>query len=164
MVVGVVIINDNVFAGTAADRTGPMMLEYLVTQGYQTYFKLIPAEAGIISEVITAFSLNPEIEVIVTCGGVGIGRREVTPEVTKKLLDQDLPGVAELIRHALGGSEPEGYCTRGTAGIVKDTFLINFPGSHMEALKALKIVEPVLEVVTKQIVDTKQGLFLSKLD
>lgn len=152
MVIGVVIINDGVFAGSLADRTGPAVLEYLVTGGHQTYFKLIPAEEGIISEVIVSFAANPEIEVIVTCGGIGIGRREVVPEATRMLFDQELPGIAELVRRKLGDSKIEGYCTCGVSGIVAETLVINLPAAPGEVLDALKIVEPLLKGVTEQII------------
>jgi molybdenum cofactor synthesis domain-containing protein len=84
------------------------------------------------------------VDVVVTTGGTGLGPRDVTPQVTSKVIDFEVPGIAEAMRRAGAATTPMAALSRGIVGVRGHTLIINVPGSAKGAAESLDAVIPVL--------------------
>jgi molybdopterin adenylyltransferase len=84
-------------------------------------------------------------DVIITSGGTGIGPRDITPDVTRDLCDRDLPGLAEMLRMKSLEQTPFAVFSRGFAGVLGQTIVINLPGSLKAARFCTEQLLPLLE-------------------
>ena len=84
------------------------------------------------------------VDLIFTTGGTGLSPRDVTPEATKKVLDKEVPGIAEMMRVCGYQKEPRAILSRGTAGIRKKSLVINLPGSPKAVEESLELLLPVI--------------------
>lgn len=84
------------------------------------------------------------LDLILTTGGTGLGPRDVTPEATATILDRRHPGLLELARQRCLASTPRAFLSRGEAGTIKQTLVINLPGSRRGAMEFLEAILDVL--------------------
>jgi len=85
-----------------------------------------------------------EVNLVLTTGGTGFGRRDVTPEATAEIVDKLVPGLAELIRIEGGKKTPKAFLSRGVSGIRKNTLIINLPGSPKGAKESLEAIMGII--------------------
>jgi molybdenum cofactor synthesis domain-containing protein len=136
----VLTVSDGVVAGTRQDKSGATLADRLRAYGYSI------AEARVVSdgvdEVASAIAEMAEgfAGLVVTTGGTGFGPRDLTPEGTRRVLEREAPGMAEAMRLA----NPLGRLSRGVAGTIGQTLVLNLPGSPSGAAECL---EAVLDVV-----------------
>jgi molybdopterin adenylyltransferase len=98
--------------------------------------KLVPDSESEIAEAIKDFS-ERRVDIILTAGGTGPGVRDVTLEATRKVLDRELPGLAEAMRAASSTKTPNAWLSRALAGIRRETLIVNLPGSKKAAVENL---------------------------
>ena len=135
----VVTVSDRVSAGSADDRSGPAAIAKLESVGFHvTARRVIPD--GVESVAGTLRDLAGTVDLIVTTGGTGLTPRDLTPEGTRAVIEREAPGLAEAMRAATFGKNPHGMLSRGVAGTVGATLILNLPGS-------VKGVEESLDVV-----------------
>ena len=92
-------------------------------------------------------------DVVITTGGTGLTPTDLTPEVTRALLDREVPGIAEAIRaHGIAQGVPTAALSRGLAGVVGQALVVNLPGSRGGVKDGLTVVVPVLRHAVEQIV------------
>ena len=84
------------------------------------------------------------MDIILTAGGTGPDVRDVTPEATRKVLDRELPGLAEAMRAASSAKTPNAWLSRAVAGIRRETLIVNLPGSKKAAVENLEAILPVI--------------------
>jgi molybdenum cofactor synthesis domain-containing protein len=137
----VLTVSDGVIAGTREDRSGQLLLERLVTEGYEVVDRRAVADgtesvAGALRDMAAGFA-----GLLVTTGGTGFGPRDLTPEGTKLVLDREAPGLAEAMRLA---NPAKGRLSRGLAGTVGTCLVLNTPGSSAGAIES---VEAVLDIL-----------------
>ncbi|WBW50068.1 MogA/MoaB family molybdenum cofactor biosynthesis protein [Peptoniphilus equinus] len=82
--------------------------------------------------------------VIITTGGTGFAKRDVTPEATRAVIDKEAPGLAELMRYESYKITPHAMLSRQVCGIAKDSIIINLPGSVKAIEENLDVVLPLL--------------------
>lgn len=138
----VLTVSDGVAHGTRTDKSGAALEELLRGAGYETSVTVVPDEIPDIQRALR--DLVRESDLVVTTGGTGFAVRDVTPEATSELLERDAPGLAEAMRAAGRISTPFADLSRGVAGIIGRTIVINVPGSPKGAVENLEAVLPVL--------------------
>jgi molybdenum cofactor synthesis domain-containing protein len=136
----VLTVSDGVVEGTREDRSGQALLDTLVGAGFDVVARDVVAD-GVESVGDALRRLAAGFAgLIVTTGGTGFGPRDLTPEGTRAVLEREAPGLAEAMRLV----NPLGRLSRGAAGTIGETLILNTPGSPKGAVECL---EAVLDVV-----------------
>jgi molybdenum cofactor synthesis domain-containing protein len=143
--VGVITVSDRSAQGERPDLSGPALVEAVQTEGWEVVRQdVLPDDLESISVKLAAWADSGELDVLLTTGGTGFSRRDVTPEATEAVVDRVAPGLAEAMRAASLKATPHAMLSRATAGIRGRTLIINLPGSPKGALENLQVVIPVL--------------------
>lgn len=135
-------VSDGVHAGTREDVSGPSVAELLTRGGFQVAHRVVPDEQDDIERAIR--ELAADAALVVTTGGTGFAPRDVTPEATRAVIEREAPGLAEAMRAAGRTSTPNADLSRGVAGIVGTTVVLNLPGSPVGATESLQAVLAIL--------------------
>src|ERR1044071_5889358 len=123
----VLTVSDGVAEGAREDTSGALLEELLAGEGFEVERRVVPDERKAIADAIVGLSDNAEV--VLTTGGTGLGPRDVTPEATMEVLDRAAPGIAEAIRADSIAKTPHALLSRGIAGVVGTTLVVNLPGS-----------------------------------
>jgi molybdopterin adenylyltransferase len=144
--IGIVTISDRASAGIYEDKSGKEIEKFLnenIENTYETVYKLIPDEFDEIVKTLKEL-VNIKCSLILTTGGTGPAPRDVTPEATKEVIEKELPGFGELMRMHSLKYVPTSILARGTAGVVKNSFILNLPGSPKAIKENLEAVWPAI--------------------
>lgn len=140
----VVTISDRASRGDRADTSGDEAERLLTAAGIHLYDRrIVPDELERIVEVLNELS-DDDVSVIVTTGGTGLAPRDVTPEATRRVIDREAPGLAELIRAEGLKKTPHAALSRAVAGTRKQTLIVNLPGSTAAVLEGMEALVPLL--------------------
>jgi molybdopterin adenylyltransferase len=139
----VVTVSDRVSAGRAEDRSGPAAAALLESAGIRVVeCRVIPDGVDSVADALTG--LAGSVDLVVTTGGTGLTARDLTPEGTKAVLDREAPGLAEAMRAATFGKNAHGMLSRGVAGTIDRTLVVNLPGSVKGVEESLAVILPAL--------------------
>lgn len=138
----VVTVSDGVTRGERTDESGPAASELLTGAGFDVTGCVVADERADIERVLREEAAR--VSLIVTTGGTGFSVRDVTPEATRAVIERDAPGLAEAMRAAGRASTPLADLSRGIAGIVGSSIVINLPGSPRGAVESLQAVLAIL--------------------
>ncbi len=105
--------------------------------------RVIPDGADPVAEAIADLATGTDL--VVTTGGTGLGPRDLTPEGTAMVIEREAPGLAEAMRAVTFGKNPHGMLSRGLAGTVGNTLVINLPGSPRGVEESLNVILPGLD-------------------
>jgi molybdopterin adenylyltransferase len=142
MRVAVLTVSDGVSEGTREDRSGDVLEELLAADGYEVERRVVPDERDAIADAIS--DLADEARIVLTTGGTGLGPRDVTPEATMTVLERAAPGIAEAIRADSIARTPHALLSRGIAGVVGSTLVVNLPGSPGGCRDGFAVLRPAL--------------------
>jgi molybdopterin adenylyltransferase len=141
--VGVITVSDGASEGSRTDESGEKAAAMLSSKGFEvTERALVPDEAVRIAEALE--DIAQRVSLVVTTGGTGLGPRDVTPEATRSVVDREVPGLAELIRHAGLEKTPMAALSRAIVGARGRTLIVNLPGSVGAVTDGLNALFPVL--------------------
>ncbi|GBP65928.1 Molybdenum cofactor synthesis protein cinnamon [Eumeta japonica] len=144
--VAIITISDTCVREPNKDTSGPA-LQNTVQELYPKAIFLtdiIPDEKGVIQENIIYYADEMNIDLILTTGGTGLSKRDVTPEATREVIDRDIPGINIAIAVESLKITPMAMISRAVAGVRKNTLILNFPGSKKAAIECFNIVKPIL--------------------
>jgi molybdenum cofactor synthesis domain-containing protein len=138
----VLTVSDGVHHGVREDRSGDTLAGMLEAEGFTVVRRVVPDEAAEIEAALA--ELAPTVRVILTTGGTGFAPRDVTPEATRPLLDREAPGIAEAIRADALVRTPHALLSRGVAGLLGSTLIVNLPGSPGGCRDGFAVLQPAL--------------------
>ena len=139
----VLTISDRVSRGAVEDTSGDALDELLRGDGYVVTRRVVPDEADEIAAAIEDLAANASL--VLTTGGTGVAPRDVTPEATRTVLQREVPGIAEALRADSIARTPHGLLSRGVAGVLGRTLVVNLPGSTGGCRDGYAVIGPALE-------------------
>jgi molybdenum cofactor synthesis domain-containing protein len=146
----VVTASNRAAAGVYADRGGPIIVEWLRDRGYNTPDATVVPDGEPVGEALRA-AVADGVDVVVTTGGTGISPTDATPEVTRTVLDYEVPGLADAIRTAGAPAVPTAVLSRGLTGVAGRTLVVNLPGSTGGVRDGLSVLADVLDHAVEQL-------------
>ncbi len=144
-------VSDRVSAGEADDASGAVLEELLRADGYEVTRRLVPDEADEIAHAISA--LAAEAALVLTTGGTGLATRDVTPEATRAVLEREAPGIPQAIRADSIAKTPHGMLSRGLAGTIGRTLVVNLAGSPGACRDGYGVIAPALTHALRLLAD-----------
>ena len=149
---GVVVASNRASAGVYEDTTGPLLTAFLADLGFLVGEPAVVADGEPVAVAIRGF-VEAGARVVLTTGGTGLTPTDRTPEVTRPLLEREVPGIAEAIRAAgVAKGVPTAMLSRGLAGLAGDCLVVNLPGSRGGVKDAIEVLRPVLQHAVEQSV------------
>lgn len=145
--IGVLNISDRASAGIYEDIPGKYILQTLgefIRSEWTPVYHVIPDEEDVIAEYLCKLADEDGCCLIVTCGGTGPSKRDVTPEATERVCQKMLPGFGELMRQVSLTQVPTAILSRQTAGIRNQTLMVNLPGKPAAIRMCLEAVFPAI--------------------
>jgi molybdenum cofactor synthesis domain-containing protein len=147
-----ITISNRASAGVYEDKSGPLLAGLLAEAGCAVDTLVVPdgdpVEQALLDGVASGY------HVIVTTGGTGLTPGDLTPEMTRRVIDREIPGIAESIRAAgVAAGIPSAMLSRGLAGLARDVLIVNLPGSSGGVKDGMRVLAPVLT----HAVDQAQG-------
>ena len=143
---GILTISDKGSRGEREDLSGPEIRQVLSSLPARVEaYEVIPDEEEIIARKLIEYADRKGLNLILTTGGTGLSPRDVTPEATRKVLDKEVPGIAEAMRAEGLKITPTAMLSRAAAGIRGRSLIINLPGSPRAVRENLMVVLPALK-------------------
>ncbi|MFM4803473.1 molybdopterin adenylyltransferase [Aeromonas bivalvium] len=157
--IGIVTVSDRASAGIYEDLSGKAIMETLgsyLTSSWEPVYRLIPDEQDQIEATLARLADEEGCCLIVTTGGTGPARRDVTPEATEAVCDRMMPGFGELMRAESLKFVPTAILSRQTAGLRGSTLIVNLPGKPKSIRECLDAVFPAIPYC----IDLMEGPYL----
>jgi molybdenum cofactor synthesis domain-containing protein len=148
----VVVASNRAAAGVYDDATGPVLVDLLVSLGFECAEPIVVPDGEPVGGAISA-EVEAGAQVVLTTGGTGLTPTDRTPDVTRPLLDREVPGIVEAIRaYGVAHGVPTAALSRGLAGVAGECLVVNLPGSRGGVKDAIAVLEPLLVHAVEQIV------------
>lgn len=157
--IGIVTVSDRASAGVYEDISGKAIIDTLndyLTSEWKEVYKIVPDEQDIIENAIINMVDNEKCCLVVTTGGTGPAKRDVTPEATEAVCDRMMPGFGELMRTESLKYVPTAILSRQTAGLRGSSLIINLPGKPKSIRECLDAVFPAVPYC----IDLMEGPYL----
>jgi molybdopterin adenylyltransferase len=136
----ILTISDKGSVGEREDKSGPALRKMLENSYDVKEMVIIPDEVDVISQTIKTMIDSKCIDLVVTTGGTGVAKRDVTPEATRLVMERELPGFGEVMRMESYKITPTAMVSRAICGTRKESLIINLPGSPKAATECLGFV------------------------
>lgn len=150
----ILVLSDSAAGGQRADLSGPAVRDALQARGWQVVAReVLPDDAGQIRRRLETWSDGDDCDALFTTGGTGLGPRDVTPEVTRRIIEREVPGLGELMRAEGLKKNRRAALSRGLVGVRNGKLIVNLPGSVRGAEESLAAILDLLP----HAVDLVQG-------
>jgi molybdopterin adenylyltransferase len=157
--IGIINVSDRASKGIYEDIPGKAIVETLreyIKSEWEQVYAVIPDEQDLIEKTIIDMADVKQCCLVITCGGTGPARRDVTPEATEAVCNKLLPGFGELMRAKSLTYVPTAILSRQTAGIRNQTLVLNLPGKPKAIRQCLDAVFPAIPYC----IDLLEGPFI----
>ena len=145
-----VTVSNRAAAGVYEDRSGPVLVRLLADAGCTVDGPLVVPDGPPV-EVALQEAIHAGYHVVVTTGGTGLTPLDLTPEMTRRVLDREIRGIAEAIRAAgVAGGVPAAMLSRGVAGLANGVLIVNLAGSTGGVRDGMAVLAPVLRHAVDQ--------------
>ncbi len=145
--IGILTVSDRASSGVYEDLSGKAIIatlsDYLIS-GWEPVYQVIPDEQPLIEAALVDMVDRQVCTLVVTTGGTGPARRDVTPEATEAVCDRMMPGFGELMRQESRRYVPTAILSRQTAGLRGGSLIINLPGKPQAIRQCLDAVFPAV--------------------
>jgi len=147
----VVTASTRAAAGEYDDRSGPVVCELLAAEGFEVDGPVVVADGDAVGEALRD-AVAAGCDVVLTTGGTGLAPSDRTPEMTRALIDREVPGLADAVRSTgVAAGVATAVLSRGVAGVAGRTLVVNLPGSVGGARDGVFVLLPVLRHAVDQI-------------
>ncbi|MHB1397920.1 MAG: MogA/MoaB family molybdenum cofactor biosynthesis protein [Trichloromonadaceae bacterium] len=142
--IGVLTLSDKGSRGEREDESGRVLRQMVADLGSVDRYEVIPDDQERIVQTLVRWVDQDRLDLILTTGGTGLTLRDITPQATARVLDYEVPGLAEAMRAASLQKTPHAMLSRALAGVRRTTLIINLPGSPKGVRENLEVVLPAL--------------------
>jgi molybdenum cofactor synthesis domain-containing protein len=146
----VIVASNRAWAGVYADSSGPILVAGLRQLGFDVDDPVVVADGEPVGLALRE-AVEAGEDLVLTSGGTGITPTDRTPDVTRAVLDYEVPGIAEAIRSASRDRVPTSALSRGLAGVAGRTLIVNLPGSTGGARDGLAVLGPIVVHAVEQL-------------
>ena len=138
-------------AGVYTDRGGPVLVDGLRALGFEVDGPVVVPDGDPVERALRD-AVDAGYDVVLTTGGTGLTPGDLTPEATRRVVDRQVPGIAEALRaYGVAQGVPSAMLSRGIAGLAGRTLVVNLPGSTGGCRDGLAVLSPVLVHAVEQV-------------
>lgn len=142
--VAILAVSDGVASGHRSDESGDAIERFAEVAGYEVVGReVVPDEMDDIEHSLRGWVAG-NVALVLTTGGTGFAPRDITPEATRRVIEREAPGLAEMMRAGNLNRAPQAALSRAVAGIAGTTIIVNLPGSPKAVTESLEVIAPVL--------------------
>lgn len=139
--VAIVTSSDKGYVGEREDKSGKVIKDIVEEKGFKVEkYIVLPDEKELLSKEFIYLCDELKVDLILSTGGTGFSKRDVTPEATRMVMEREVPGICEAIRYFSLQITKRAMLSRAVSGIRKDTLIVNLPGSPKACKEALDFV------------------------
>jgi molybdenum cofactor synthesis domain-containing protein len=146
----VIVASNRAAAGVYADTSGPILVGGLRDLGFEVADPIVVPDGDPVESALRD-AIAAGADVVLTSGGTGVTPTDATPDVTRRVLDYEVPGIAEAIRAYGLAKVPSAALSRAVAGVAGRTLVVNLPGSTGGAKDGLAVLGPILKHAVEQL-------------
>ena len=144
--VAILVVSSKIAGGHEEDKGKAALVELVESiPASLASYGVVPDDRQAIRERLVSLCESDAADVVLTVGGTGVRPTDVVPEVTREVVEKEIPGIGEAMRQESLKKVQTAMLSRGTAGIREQTLIVNLPGSPRGARENLSVVLPVLE-------------------
>jgi molybdopterin adenylyltransferase len=140
MNIGILTISDKGSKGQRQDKSGEAISDAMASVGKVVKYEIVPDEKDVIAAALKNWADDGTVDVILTTGGTGLSKRDVTPEATLLVIDREVPGIAEAMRAKALDKTPTAMLSRAIAGQRGQCLIVNLPGSTKAVQECLDVI------------------------
>ena len=139
--VGIITSSDKGYAGEREDKSGAVLKEIVEANGFEVVkYIVLPDDQQMLEDEFKKMCDELKVNLVLSTGGTGFSKRDITPEATKAIIEREAPGICEAIRYFSLQITKRAMLSRAVSGIRKDTLIVNLPGSPKACTEALDFV------------------------
>ena len=145
--IGILTVSDRASRGEYEDRGGPAIQEYLseiLVSPWEPIAEIISDDQSGIESTLIRMCDEEKCCLVITTGGTGPAKRDVTPEATEAVAEKTMPGFGELMRQVSLKAVPTAILSRQTAAIRTNALIVNLPGQPKAIRECLDAVFPAI--------------------
>ncbi len=143
-------VSDRCAQGRQVDKSGALLVELIESAGGEIVGRdVLSDDLEPLAERLRSYAMRADVDVIFTTGGTGFAPRDNTPEATRRVIEKEAPGLAEIMRAATVEKTPTSVLSRAVCGIANDVLIINLPGSPNGVRECFEVMRPVLSHAVK---------------